>query len=710
MTASPRHDVTGRPVALREVDLDRFFHPRTVAVIGATDAPGPGHQMWRRIHQWGDRHGATVIPVNPGRASVGDVATVATITDIDGEIDLAVILTADAVDLFEEILEHEPAFAVIFGAGFAEAGPDGRRLQERLAGLVDRSQTRLLGPNTNLNAFETFRTDLAGPSIALITQSGHQGRPVFQAQELGIAVSHWAPTGNEVDLELADFVAYFAGLDEVGAIVAYVEGFKDGRSFMLAADRAARARVPIVIVKVGRTAEGSSMAHSHTGHLAGNDRVTDAAFRQFGIIRVDGLDELTDTGALLARAAPPVTDGVCVYGISGGTGAHMADLCAAAGLKLTALAPATQDRLRRSIPDYLHVANPVDCGGPPVMDERGREILDGILDDDGIGVLICPITGALPTMSEPLARDLVAVAADTDKPVCVVSGSPLLDDSVYTDVLLDSPVHVFRTFANCVGAVSAYVDYHRFAARYRSPFDQPVPARPTPPWAIESVLGAASSLSEYESKQLLSAYGIDVPREHLCRSATDAAKAARQLGFPVVMKVSSREALHKSELGLVALDIGSIAQVRRTYGELGAAAEREGVPVEGILVAEQITDGIETVIGVTHDEVFGPAVMFGTGGVFAEVLDDVAFRVPPFDRRDARRMNEETRGSALLGGHRGRAESNVEALVDAIMALQHLAVDQATYIAEIDVNPLIVTGDRAVALDALVVARAKMTP
>jgi acyl-CoA synthetase (NDP forming) len=261
-----------------------------------------------------------------------------------------------------------------------------------------------------------------------------------------------------------------------------------------------------------------------------------------------------------------------------------------------------------------------------------------------------------------------------------------------------------------VGAVSAYVDYHRFAARYRSPFDQPVPARPTPPWAIESVLGAASSLSEYESKQLLSAYGIDVPREHLCRSATDAAKAARQLGFPVVMKVSSREALHKSELGLVALDIGSIAQVRRTYGELGAAAEREGVPVEGILVAEQITDGIETVIGVTHDEVFGPAVMFGTGGVFAEVLDDVAFRVPPFDRRDARRMIEETRGSALLGGHRRRAESNVEALVGAIMALQHLAVDQATYIAEIDVNPLIVTGDRAVALDALVVARAKMTP
>jgi acyl-CoA synthetase (NDP forming) len=632
------------------------------------------------------------------------VATVAAIGDLEGDLDLAVILTANAVEMFAEAVEKKPAFAVIFSAGFAETGPEGRRLQQRLVDLVAGSDTHLLGPNTNLNAFESFR-DLPGPSIALITQSGHQGRPVFQAQELGVSLSHWAPTGNEVDLEFADFAAYFAGLDEVGAIAAYIEGFKDGRTLMLAADRAAQAGVPIVVVKVGRTTEGSSMARSHTGHLAGDDRITDAVFGQFGITRVDGLDELTDTAALLARAAPPAADGVCVYGISGGTGAHMADLCAAAGLSLPALAPHTQAALRDRIPGYLHIANPVDCGGPPVMDERGRQILDALVADDGIGVLICPITGALPSMSEPLARDLVAVAASTDKPICVIWGSPLLDDPVYTDVLVGSQCHVFRTFGNCVGAVRAYVDHHAFLTRYRSPFAQPPTTRLPAASEVEPWLERSPTISEFESKRVLAAYGIDVPHEVLCHSATDAAKAAAAIEFPVVMKVSSTALLHKSDLGLVALDLTSVAEVRRAYGALLAAAARADVAVEGVLVAEQISGGVETVVGVTHDELFGPVVMFGLGGVFVEVFDDVAFRVPPFDRAEARRMVEETRGAQLLRGYRGGPKVSTAKLVDTIMRVQRLAVDHADRIAELDINPLIVTPDRAVALDALVVTR-----
>ena len=273
-------------------------------------------------------------------------------------------------------------------------------------------------------------------------------------------------------------------------IAAYIEGFKDGRTLMLAADHAAQQRVPIVVVKVGRTEEGASMAQSHTGHLTGSDAVTDAVFRQFGVIRVDGLDELQDTAMLLARAAPPTTDGVCIYAISGGTGAHLADLASAGGLKIPDLNEATQTALREWIPDYLRVSNPVDCGGAPSADWRGRKILDALLADPDVGVLVCPITGALPTMSRPLAEDLVAVAETTDKPIFVIWGSPLTDDPTYTDVLVPSGLPVFRTFGNCVGAVKAYLDHHEFLARHQSPFAKPVRRRAKAAIDVDALLAS----------------------------------------------------------------------------------------------------------------------------------------------------------------------------------------------------------------------------
>ena len=384
--------MTGRATALRDLDLDRFFHPRAIAVIGASDTPGrPTTAMSAKIRDWGEAHGAAVHPVNPNRTEVDGLACFPTVADVPGDIDLAAILVGDAVTAFREVAARGARYAVVFAAGFAESGPAGAERQAELAALVRASATHLLGPNTNLNAFESFRTDLPGPTIALITQSGHQGRPVFQAQDLGIALSHWAPVGNEVDLEVADFVRHFVDQPEVGVVAAYVEGFKDGRTFALAADHAARHDTPIVVVKVGRTDEGRSMAQSHTGHLAGSDAVTDAVFRQYGVTRVDGLDELIDTAALFARtlrrsaaarSGRPL--GVCIYAISGGTGAHLADLAAAAGLHLPELAPATQAQLHEWIPAELRVSNPVDAGrrlaravpGPPGVPPPGWPVVE----------------------------------------------------------------------------------------------------------------------------------------------------------------------------------------------------------------------------------------------------------------------------------------------------------------------------------------------
>jgi len=716
-TALPPVDVSGRPLRLRDVDLDRFLHPRTVAVIGASDASRkPNAAMTRKLKSWADGHGATFYPVHPEYDTVAGERCYPTIFGVPGDIDLAVILTGRAVESFEEVLQRKAAFAVIFAAGFSEIGGEGAELEASLSALVQSGDTRVLGPNTNLNAFEDFRADLEGPSIALITQSGHQGRPVFQGQELGIRLSHWAPTGNEVDLELADFVRHFADQPEVGVIAAYVEGFKDGRTLMLAADHAARLRKPIVAVKVGRSDEGRSMAHAHTGHLTGSDAVTSAVFRQFGITRADGLDDLLETAAAFARTKPPAGTGVCVYAISGGTGAHMADMLAAAGLRLPPLSAETQRVLYDGlIPSYLRVSNPVDCGGPPVADARGRKILDTILADPDVDALVVPITGAVEMFSEPFTRDLVEVARTTDKPVFVVWGAPAGTDDTYYLRLLDGGLPVFRSFGNCVKAVTAYLDYWAFTARYRSPFDD-APAEPLPAAATARRLlgqaGSGGALSEHVSKELVEAYGIARTRDTLCASADDAVEAAEAIGFPVVMKVSAPALSHKSDLGLVRVGVTSAAEVRATYGELMGTARGTGgedVSPDGVLVCETVSDGVETVVGVSEDELFGPVVMVGLGGILVEVLGDVAFGVPPFGRDEADRMVRELKGFPLLDGARGAPPADVDALVDVIMKVQRLALDLAdpsdVGLAELDLNPLVVRpkGQGAVALDALAV-------
>jgi acyl-CoA synthetase (NDP forming) len=375
----------------------------------------------------------------------------------------------------------------------------------------------------------------------------------------------------------------------------------------------------------------------------------------------------------------------------------MADLAAQVGLHLPALAPETQRALHEWIPTYLRVSNPVDNGGAPSADWRGRKILDALVADPNVAVIICPITGALASMSKPLARDLVDVAETTDKPICAIWGSPVTDDEPAYDILLSSPkIITFRTFANCVEAVRAYFDYHDFAARYRSPFMKAT-ARASKQRVIE--LPVRTTMTEHEAKQLLGAYGITVTKEALVSSAAAAVKAASALGYPVVLKASSRTVTHKSDRGLVRVGLDSAKAVRDAYASI--APHSDG----GVLVSEEVQGGTECVVGVSTDELFGPVVMFGLGGVFVEVFEDVSFRVPPFDLAEARRMVNEVRGSALLSGARGRAKGDVKALVDTIMKVQRLAVDNADRLVELDINPLVVLPKGVVALDALAVTR-----
>ncbi len=696
-------DVSGRPVALRDVDLDRFFRPKRVVAIGASDSDRkPNSAMWRKIRSWAEANGAEAIPVHPRRESVDGVPCYPSVLDVPGEIDLAAILTVNVMDVLPDVIEKKAAFAVVFAAGFAEV-EGGDEAQAELEDLIAASDLHLLGPNTNLNAFEQF-ADNPGRAIALITQSGHQGRPIFQAQDLGVRLSHWAPVGNEADLEVADFIRHFARDPEVASLAAYLEGFKDGRTLLLALDSALEQGVPLTCVKVGRTDEGADMAKSHTGHLTGADAVVDAAFRQYGVTRVDGLDELQDIASMFARTAPPKGDGVAIYSISGGTSAHMADMAAHAGLRLTTLGEQTQARLREFIPDYLRVDNPVDSGGGVSGREpSGPAILDAILTDPDVGLLIVPITGVVPTISEPFARHLVAASEQHDTPIFVVWGSPVGDEAAYRDILLDSQLPVFRTFQNCVRAARAYFDYHDFRARYVSPFAEPRLTEDPGAARVRELLVSGAALSEHHSKQALAAYGIPVTSDTLATTRDEAVAAADAIGGDVVLKACGPTLLHKSDLGLVKVGVAPSA-VGEAYDEI-AGKVPHGTELEGVLVGPMERGGVECVVGISRDEVFGPVVMFGLGGVFVEVLEDVTFRVPPFGRDEAHRMIREVKGFPLLRGTRGSEPVDLDALADVIVRAQAMALDLAGDIAEVDINPLLVRPDGVVALDALVIAR-----
>ena len=709
-----RTDASGRRLALREIEWTALFDPKTVAVVGASDSEGSQQRgQWVQVRDRLGARGATVIPVHPTKAEILGTPAYRSLLDVPLEIELAIVLVRDPIPVIEECIAKGVKVAVVFAAGFSEVGTaEGRAKEARLRELA-RGPVRVMGPNTNLNIFEPW-AEIPARKMAIVTQSGHQGRPISQGQELGIAVQSWATIGNECDLEFADFVAYYAGLPDTGVIAAYVEGFRDGRTLMLAADRAALARVPIVVIKVGRSEEGRKMAQAHTGHLTGADAVHDAVFAQTGIVRVDDLDEVIEISGMFCHTAllrgEPGGGGVAIYALSGGTASHMVDLCSAAGLPVPRLEAKTIEGLRAHIPWFLRCDNPVDSGGTITATPAGRAVLELLVDDANTEVLIVPITGVFAGMSDALARDLVELHVTGRKTIIAIWSSPKRDDPAY-HALIAAGVPLFHSFGAAVRGTKALVDYSAYVRRYRSPF-RGLATRPEPhaaAWRADLKPGRA--LNEVEGKRLLAAYGIATVAELVATNAKEAVAAAESIGFPVVMKILSAAIGHKSDLGLVEIGIGSSTEARSAYRRLvrQAAAQAPGVAVDGVVVQRHVTGAVaEAILGLSQQAPFGPTVLYGLGGVFTEVFEDVSFGVPPFSKAYARSMVERTRSHRLLTGVRGRPKADIAALVQAIMSMQRIALDLGHAIAELDVNPLLVlpAGQGVVAVDALVVAAA----
>ena len=487
-------------------------------------------------------------------------------------------------------------------------------------------------------------------------------------------------------------------------IGAYVEGFKSAVQLRKGLQAANDNGKPVVMLKIGETEAGSRMASSHTGHLTGSDAVVNGLFAQHGVTRVGDLDELLDTVALFSKFPADAGPNVCMYSISGGSGTLMMEQAAKHGISLPELTPETQKALHQIIPAYLTVSNPVDNGGTLVLSipqETRLEILDLVAADPNVDVLVVGLTAPLGPMTAALANDVLKWAPTAPIPSIVTWNSYKIEEPAFRDVVA-SGVPTFRSFRNCFGALRAFYDYQARRASLRTRF--PLPASVSD--AAAAALAAGGTLDADAARVVLSSFGVPLVGEMVASSADDAAATATSFGYPVVMKIASADFPHKSDVGLVKVGVADADAARATFAELvdRAAHVDPTARIDGVLVQQMMSSGVEMIVGITHDSQLGAAVLVGSGGIFAEVLRDVAVRPLPLDTTDAREMIESLRGYALLKGARGRPPANVDALVDVVMAVAHLATACGDRIAELDLNPVIVNADGAVAVDSLVIA------
>jgi acetyl coenzyme A synthetase (ADP forming)-like protein len=680
--------------------LRPFFEPATVAVIGASRRRGSiGGELFRNIVD-GDFQGAA-FPVNRTGEPVAGVRAYRSIEEIPDAVDLAVICVPGSRvhAATENALRHGTRALCVISSGFAETGDDGAAAQERLLALVRAHGARLVGPNClgiaatgrGLNA--TFAPRALPPGrIGFSSQSGALGLALLeQAAERRLGFSAFVSVGNKADVSSNDLLEWWETDPETDVVLLYLESFGNPRKFGRIARRVARSK-PILALKAGATGSGARAASSHTAALAGSEAATDALFDQAGVLRARTLEELVDAAALLSSQPLPRGRRVAVVTNAGGLGILCADACESAGLQLPALSEETRAALTAVLPAEASVANPVDLLGSATAAtyEAALPVLLADPSVDALIVLFVPPVVAGPDEVAAAIRTSVA-DADTDKPVLavVISGEG-------TPAALrehGSPVAAFpypESAARALGLAAQRADWLRHASG-NTPVLDAIDAA-----AARAIVDAALSdapdawLDPAATRRLLEAYGIPVVQERIVSTADEAAAAARELRFPVVLKTAAAGA-HKTETGGVALDLKNEAEVRAAFDRIGAPA----------IVQTYVRDGAELLAGVTQDPVFGPLVAFGPGGVFAELIGDASFRIAPLTDRDAEELVTTGKAGRLVAGFRGAPAADAGALADLVLRLSRLA-DDLPEVAELDLNPVLARPDSCVAVDARV--------
>jgi len=689
--------------------LDPLMRPQSVAVIGASDEPARigGRPVYSML---AGKYQGRLYPVNPSRDTVQGLKAYASIKDVPETVDSAVISVpaSVAIDVIRECAEAGVKSAVVFTSGFAEIGDAGLDGQAEIARIVQQSGMRIVGPNClgvftlDIGWFGTFANTLAslkvpsGP-IGIVTQSGAYGGHLFTiSQNRGVGTNHWVTTGNEVDVDVAEVIEYYAQVDSIRVIVAYAEGVRSAERMCRALDMARRAEKPVIFMKVGTTEAGARAAASHTASLAGADAVYDGLFRQYGAYRAETTEEMADIAYACQFGRYPKGNKIGLQTISGGVGVQLADASTKRGFEVTPLPEATQRKILDLIP-FAGVNNPVDFTGQVLNERRFLEdsmryvIDEGGYDSQILYMASLPVsqfTGQLSlevftALREEYPEELMIMSM-----IATPEGRKKYEDLGYP------------CFEDHSLAVRAMAGLRYFGEVFERGQPDAAPALPKDALPAPSV-----AVSEHEAKRIIASTGIPVAREALADSAEACVTAWKSFVGPVVMKITSPDLPHKTEIGGVLLNIDDEQSIRDGHATLieRASTAKPDAQIDGVIVAEMIKGGVETVMGVVRDPVFGPVVMFGIGGVFVEVLKDVSFRVAPFGVDEAHRMIDQIRGRAMLDGVRGAPPSDIAALADALSRLSVFAAANAESIESIDVNPFIVLPKGAAAVDALIV-------
>ncbi|MBV9154256.1 MAG: acetate--CoA ligase family protein, partial [Alphaproteobacteria bacterium] len=543
-------------------------------------------------------------------------------------------------------------------------------------------------------------------TIGLVCQSGATafGPFLVRAVENGIGFSYIISTGNEADLDFTDFARYLLDDPDTRVIAGFVEGFKRADKFLEVAKLAAERGKPIVLIKIGRSELGASAARSHTAALTGADARYDAIFAQYGVIRVQDYDELLEVAHLLAHTPKPQVPGIAVVSHSGGISSLTADMCGQADLDLPPLGREARDGINAILKGFGWAANPADVTNL-ANSESFPQIMEHMINDRRMGTLVVASAGA-----NSQAQQVIGQRDRTDKGVVFLwTGSR--DATAGLPQLKHARIPIFYTPDKLARGLQSRLAYHTWRERRLADGFAAVPPRTVAQDAAiaQALALGRPTLSESESKQLLAAWGVASAREHRVNSAEQAVAAAEQLGYAVALKVESPDILHKTEAGLVRLNLGDAAQVRTAYAEIlaNANAHAPQARIAGVSVQEMVRDGVEVIVGLSCDPQLGPVLLFGTGGVMVEVYSDVALRRCPIMRSEAQAMIAEVKGARLLQGFRGRPAADLEALADTLVRVSHLAMHLEGHLAELDINPLMVlpSGQGVKAADALVVLR-----
>jgi acetate---CoA ligase (ADP-forming) len=694
-------------------NLEALFAPKSVAIIGAsTDQRRFGGRPIQYLKESG--FSGPIYPVNPSRTEIQGLPAYPSIKEMPGPVDCALISvgTEDTITSVKDCIEKGVRSAVLYAAGFAEVGGEGVQRQARLVAMAREAGMRLLGPNCMgiLNAYNGFYGTFASAledglpppgNIAVASQSGGYGGYLMRHLFLrGLGVSQWCTTGNEGDVDVGEALYWLAGRPETDVILAYIEGLRSKDNLLAALDLARRNNKQVVVMKVGRTAEGSAAAASHTASLTGEDNVYDSVFREYGVWRARTSDELLDVAYAASKRRLPEGKRVGVISISGGIGVQIADFVSDAGLVMGTVPEATKAKLREYVPN-CSPNNPIDMTGLITANHDLMEkTTDAVLAANAFDAVIVflGITGSAPSMAGPLQKALgEAYAKHPDKLLFVSVTCP-------PEMMRDYDRAGFLAYEDPSRCVNALAALNQFRTNRETPF----PPRTALPAAAPLEI-PAGGFNEAAAKALVAACGVRSPREKLVKTADEAAAAASDIGFPVAVKVVSADILHKTDVGGVALRLASADAVKSAVTRMieTIPAKAPKAKIDGYLVSEMVTGGVECILGVTRDPAFGPVVTFGLGGVLVELLKDTSCRVAPVSTEQANAMVRELKTWPLLKGYRGGPTHDVEALVNAIVGVSAFAAQHADQIATIELNPLVVRAgkDGVVTLDAVIETR-----